>query len=283
MAKSKTLRVIFCLMLLVVVFSLSACSSIRAMTVSNEDGTIDELVYVTLNREEIENAGYTIEDIKNRISTSSLNEAKQLAYNLNLKISYDIANTLDSETIKILNSFINGIDVVGNKWEDDTYVIGIRFKNVDVYRYYYGITNNTTIKTYSEKHFFYNKVYYYGLSMYVDYSDLYDKLNAYYSTYYPNLVNSENNELLYTYITDLRREHSDADFISKIDGKYYHTWIIDKNDLNHELVLYYNVANKANCMLVLVGIGILISGILFFIAYFINRKKNKKLEIQNKT
>ena len=263
-------------MLLVVVFCLSACSSVRAMTVTNDDGSIDELVYVSLNEEEIINAGYTLDEMKNRISVSSMNEAQQLVYNLNLKISIDIATTSDSETISILNSFKNGIEVVGNIWQDDTYVIGIRFKNSDIYRYYYNITNNSSSKTYTEKHFFYNKIYYYGLSMYVNYSDLYEKLNAYYSTNYPNLVESENNELLYTYITDLHREHSDADYITELDGKYYHTWIIDGNDLTQELVIYYNVANRTNCMIVLIGVGILISGILLLIAYFVNKKTKKK-------
>ena len=145
-------------MLLVVVFCLSACSSVRAMTVTNEDGSIDELVYVSLNEEEIINAGYTLDEMKNRISVSSMNEAQQIVYNLNLKISIDIATTSDSETISILNSFKNGIEVVGNTWQDDMYVIGIRFKNSDIYRYYYNITNNSSSKTYTEKHFFYNKI-----------------------------------------------------------------------------------------------------------------------------
>ena len=276
MAKSKYYKIIFCIMLLVVVFCLSACSSVRAMTVTNEDGSIDELVYVSLNEEEIINAGYTLDEMKNRISVSSMNEAQQIVYNLNLKISIDIATTSDSETISILNSFKNGIEVVGNTWQDDMYVIGIRFKNSDIYRYYYNITNNSSSKTYTKKHFFYNKIYYYGLSMYVNYSDLYEKLNAYYSTNYPNLVESENNELLYTYITDLHREHSDADYITELDGKYYHTWIIDGNDLTQELVIYYNVANRTNCMIVLIGVGILISGILLLIAYFVNKKTKKK-------
>ncbi len=276
MTKSKSLRIIICVLLLAVVLCFSACASVRTMTVSNEDGTIDELVYVTLNEEEIEAAGYTVDEMKNRISTSSLNEAQQIVYNFNMRISRDINSTTDSETIFTLNSFINGINVVGDSWEDDTYVIGIRFKNSNVYRYYYGISDESSTKTYTEEHFFYNRIYYYGLSMYVDYSDLYQRLNAYYSTYYPNLVDSENNELLYTYITDLRREHSDANYITELDGKYYHTWVIDQNNIDQELVIYYNIANRANCMLVLLGCGILISGILLLIAWLINRKNNKK-------
>ena len=273
MAKSKTYRLIFCLMLLVVVFCLSACASVRSMTVTNEDGSIDELIYVTLQEEEIVSAGYNVEEMKDRISSSSLNEARQIVNNFNLKVSLDIMNSLDQDTITTLNSFLNGIEVVGDRWEDDTYVIGIRFENLNVYRYYYDITSTSTAKIETETHFFYDRIYYYGLSTFVNYSDLYERLNAYYSTNYTNLIESESKELLYTYTTDLSREHSNADFVTKMDGKYYHTWEIDGENLSEELVLYYNIANRANCILTLVGASVIVSGILLLIAFLI--KKNK--------
>ena len=280
MAKSKIYRLIFCLMLLVVVLCLSACASVRSMTVTNEDGTIDELLYVTLQEEEIVSAGYSVEEIKNRVSSSSLNEARQIVNNFNMKVSLDIMNSLDQDTITTLNSFLSGIEVIGDRWEDDTYVIGIRFKNMDVYRYYYGITSTSTAKTETESHFFYDRIYYYGLSTFVNYSDLYERLNAYYSMNYPNLVESESNELLYTYTTDLSREHSDADFVTKMDGKYYHTWVIDGANLSEELVLYYNIANRANCILTLVGVSVAVSGILLLIAFLI-KKKNQSQKPEN--
>lgn len=272
MAKSKLYRILFCVVLLLVVLCLSACASVRSMTVTNEDGTIDELVYVTLQENEILSAGYSVEEIKSKISSSSLNEARQIVNNFNLKVSLDILNSSDQDTIKTLNSFLNGIDVVGDKWEENTYVIGLRFKNMDVYSYYYGITSESTAKIETQSHFFYDKISYYGTSTFVSYSDLYERLNAYYTSNYPNLVNSENNELLYTYITDLSREHSDADYITKMDGKYYHTWVIDPDNMSEELVLYYNIANKSNCLIVLIGVGVAVSLILLLIAVLINKK-----------
>ena len=82
----------------------------------------------------------------------------------------------------------NGIEIIKSDWKDNTYVIGIRFKNIDVYKYYYGIKENTKVEMQTDEHFFYDKVYYYASTMYVKHHDLYDSINVYYSTKYFSLL-----------------------------------------------------------------------------------------------
>ena len=254
---------------------LSACSEVRAMTMTNEDGTIDELIYVTLNQEEIENSGYNLDEIKQRIETNSMNEANRIVSSFNLRIQIALSTITDEETRQVLQSYYDGIAVVGNVWEENTYVIGIRFEDIDVYRYYYNITENSTGYSDIEEHFLYNTVYYNSTNLYADYHDLYDRLSSYYSSYYPDLVDSENNQLLYTYVTDLHREHSNADYVSRIDGLYYHTWVIDPNNIEENIVIYYNLANQANCLLVCLAVGLGVLSILGIIALIINKKRKK--------
>ena len=265
------------IMLMLIALSFCACAQVRVMTVTNNDDTIDEFVSITINQEEIINAGYSALELKSDIETNSYLTAKEMVDRLNNKIASDLLMVTDEESIQVLNSFVDGMEVVTSNWKDNTYIIGIRFKNINVYKYYYNIKEQTNIEMKEEKHFFYNKMYYYASTMYVKHNDLYSSLNAYYSLKYSGLIDSENNELLYTYVTDLRRQHSDADYITKQNGKYYHTWVVDKNKLDEPIMLYYNVANPENYIIVSLLATLGVTVVLLIVGMIIKvYKKNKK-------
>ena len=261
------------LMLLVIALTFSACAQVRVMTITNDDDTIEEVVTITINPEELDEYGYSYIKLKTNIEENSLSQAQQMANKLNDKINIDLLMVRDKESIDILNSYKDGIDVIKSDWKENTYAIGIKFKNIDVYKYYYQINDNLKTKTYTEKHFFYNKIYYYASTMYVKHHDLYDKVNAYYSAQYPELIESESNELLYTYKTDIRRQHSDADYITKQDGEYYHTWIVDANNIEKPIMLYYNIANPENWIILSMCITLGVSVVLSIIVVISNLLK----------
>ena len=264
------------LMLFVIALTFSACAQVRVMTITNDDGAIDELVSIAIIPEEVLNAGYNLTELKLDIETKSKAQAQTMKDKLNNKIFKDLLLVNDEESIKVLNSFKDGISVVKSDWKDNTYAIGIRFKNIDVYKYYYGISENTNVEMQTEEHFFHNKVYYYASTMYVKHHDLYDSVNDYYSAHYSQLINSETNELLYTYKTDLRRQHSDADYITKQDGEYYHTWVVDPNNLEEPIMLYYNIANPENYIIVSICITLAVTIVLATIGIVLNLTKKKK-------
>ena len=269
------------MLLFIVTLTFSACAQVRVMTITNDDDTIDELVTVTIVPEEVFNAGYNLSELKLDIETNSIAEAQKMADKLNQKIFADLLLVRDEESVNTLNGFKDGISVIKSDWNNNTYAIGIRFKNIDVYKYYYGITESTSVEMQTEEHFFYDKVYYYASTMYVKHHDLYTLVNNYYSTQYPELIESERNELLYTYKTDLRRQHSDADYITKQDGEYYHTWVVDKNNLDEPIMLYYNIANPENYVLVALGVTAAVSIILLAVGFIINKVKKKKANPQS--
>jgi len=271
--KNKIIKksIIFLVLLLFVTLYFSGCAQVRVMTITNQDNSIDELVTISLNAEEIISTEYDLNDLKLDIQNNSQSKAQEMKEKLNQKIFSDLMLTFDVETIATLNSFKNGIEVIKSGWKSNTYAIGIRFKNIDDYKYYYNISDNVKTEMKTEKHFFYNKIYYYASTMYVKHHDLYNLVNNYYSAQYPELIESDNNELLYTYKTDLRRQHSDADFITKQDGEYYHTWVVNKNNLEEPIMLYYNVANPENFVLV----GLVITGVITIILFAIGIIKNK--------
>lgn len=277
----RNLRKILMICLLVVVtISFCACSSVRTMTVTNTDGTIDELVYISLDTQAIIDAGYDnldIESMQTDITTTAMREASNIVDNFKQSIDDLLAFnfTMDFKTRTDLLNIRDGLEVVTSSWQDNTYVIGLRFSDINVYRYYYNITEEAEVQPTNEEHFLYTKVIYSGLNLYVNYSDLYLRLNQEFSAKYPEFIENEN-ELLYTYVTESRREHSDADFITRLDGNYYHTWIVNGNNLAEPITLYYNIANRGNCILLCIGISILVCGVLLIIGLIVDKHKKKK-------
>ncbi|MBO5954685.1 MAG: hypothetical protein J6Q13_01805, partial [Clostridia bacterium] len=255
--KKNKILIIFILFILITI-TFSGCAQVRTMTITNQDGSIEEQVFVSLDSKAIVEAGYEVEDIKDDISSTAVNEAKDMINKLNQKLDYDIFNAT-TETRQILNTFKNGIVVLSNNWENNEYVVSVKFKNIDVYRYYYGITEEPKIEYQTEEYFFYNKVSFSGSTMFMKHKDLYDRLNLKFSIRYMGLINSESNELLYTYKTDLHRQHSNADYITKLDGEYYHTWVVEDIE-NEEILFHYNVANSGNGILIAIGISLVACG-----------------------
>ena len=278
----RNLRKILMICLLVVVtISFCACSSVRTMTVTNADGTIDELVYISLDTQALIDAGYNnldIESMQTDITTTAMREASNIVDNFKQSIDDLLAFnfTMDFKTRTDLLNIRDGLEVVTSSWQDNTYVIGLRFNDINVYRYYYNITEEAEVQPTNEEHFLYTKVIYSGLNMYVNYSDLYLKLNQEFSAKYPEFIDSSSNELLYTYVTDLRREHSDADYVTYMDGKYYHTWLVDSENIAEPITLYYNIANRGNCILLCIGISIVVCGVLLIIGLIVDKHKKKK-------
>ena len=259
---------------MIVALTFSACAQVQVMTINNEDDTIDEIVTVTIVPNEILSAGYNVSELKLDIETKSEVQAENLKDKLNQKIFADLMSVKDEESRLTLNSFKDGIEVIKSEWNNNTYAIGIRFKNIDVYKYYYNISDNTKTEMLREEHFFYDKVYYYASTMYVKHHDLFDNVNAYYSMKYPGLINSNANELLYSYKTNLRRQHSDADYITFEQGAYYHTWVVDPNNIDEPIMLYYNIANPENWIIVGICITLGVAVILTVVGVIISLNKN---------
>lgn len=266
------------LLLIFVPFIFSACSKVRAMTITNQDNTIDEIVAITITPEDVMNAGYNITEVKQDIKDKSKQLAQLMINKLNEKILFDLMLVEDNESKEVLLSYKDGITIIENDWKENSYKIGIKFKNIDIYKYYYNIKENVKTETYKEKHFLYTKVYYYASTMFVKHYELYESVNNYYSIKYAQLIHNENNLLLYTYKTDLRRQHSDANYINKINGEYYHTWVVDKNNIEKPIMLYYNIANPQNwiivSVLITVSVTIIVGGIALLIS--LNNKKKEQ-------
>lgn len=271
-------KVLLIIMLLIMSVGFCACGELNSSIITNENGSIDEIVTINLDAEKIEELGYSeveIENLKANIRLDALSEADKMKQNLNNKISMQLSMfELTNEAKEILNSYYNGITVKESNWSDNAYSIKVQFKNIDVYKYYYDIDDNITVTQYKEEHFLYNKIYWYGNTMYFKHRELYQNLKTKYEISYPNLIDCENAKLTYTYCVTQRRQHSDANSIQYSNGKYYHTWEIDKDNPNQKIMFYYNIANAYNWILISLVISLFVAGILTLIVII---KKDKKI------
>lgn len=251
--------------LLCVAITFSACSSARTMIKFNEDGTVDELVYVSLNKQEIIKSGQNFLELK----TYSETLARQVA-------TKQILNYMQTN-----NSSAGAITLIDVVWyEEESFQVGLKFASSAVYCNFYGINQQNTVSWQKEKHFLYSKMYQTGSTIYVANSGLYSSIKATVLQNYPAFVDAEN-ELLYTYETSSSREHSNATYVNKINGKYYHTWVIAEENLAMPITIYYNLANRANIFLLCISLSLLVCSVLSIIV-FIKQKSTKKARLANK-
>ena len=252
------------LILLFVAIVFCACSSTRVMTIFSEDGSVEELVYIGLDFKQIEAMGENNSNVKEYAQLLATITATKLATDYNLQNSSNFPNI--EQPIKV-------IDVVW--YSDDSFMVGLKFASTAVYKDYYSIASSNNAVMQTEKHFLYTKYYQTGSTIYVAESKLYNEIKNAVLISYPNFIEADN-ELLYTYQTSSRREHSDANYITHTNGKYYHTWVIDNNNLAQPITIYYILANRANIILLCLGISLAVCAILGTIVLIKNKKENKK-------
>lgn len=278
MVKTKLKHFILIFMLMVLAFCFCGCSSVTACVITNEDNTIDEFVSITLDTNAILESGRTILEVKNYIYDLSYSKAENMCDDLNSKINTHLFLGVTEETAKILNSYKNGMQVITSTWQDNNLTIGVRYSSPEIYKYYYNIEENTNPQYQIEEHYLYNKVYYYGYSIYVKHFSLYNSVKNDINYNMPELASVGNCELLYTYVTESGREHSDANYVNKVDSKYYHTWVVDENKIDKPIMIYYNIANTGNWIILGVIISLAVCLILLIIGLVISKINRKKLK-----
>jgi len=266
-------RLMMILLLFVVTITFCACAEVRMMTIDNSDGTIDEIVTITLNDEEISQAGVDKNELTDNIEDMARKTSVQLNDILNAKIEKELVDrglVYDSK----LNSYLNGISALEGVWEESTFTCGIRFKNYNVYKFFYGIDDSVKSEPIKEEHFFYTKIIYKSITKYAVYGEFYKDISTEFKNKYPELKDSLNKKLFYTYRTELRREHSNADEVVKQGDYYFHTWKVDDNNLNEKIERYYLVAEPGNCLLAIIGVSLTVSVVVLVINLI--KKTNKK-------
>lgn len=266
---------IFCMLLIIVAFC--GCGQVKAVIRENLDGTIDEYVYVYLDEEQMKIDGMSESEIlilKQDIKTKSSQICDNYIAMFNAKIE-TAKESATPETIETLNEFKSGLKKVQTDWVGSSILVGLTYENIDVYKFFYNITSSSSNEPNVEEHFFYNKYIYESKTLFYKHSGLYDEMVVHFSTY-ANL-NLEGGDLIYTYVSSSKREHSNADEIKEIDGLYYHSWNVE--DKNQDVVFYYNVANPEAWIITALLITGVVAVVLLTVAICVETKKIKRDKI----
>lgn len=273
-----------CMLILICMLFVS-CASVNFTTYYNDDGTINEYIHLTLSEEELSAHGYSPDLTRTKIQTSSNSVALKLIndYEQKLLQSYE-KNEISLEQY---SHFSGAVLKVEQEWQNNTYIIGLQFKDTQTYRKYYQLLNNLPDTTNSTKPIkkekkFYTKTYYYGTVGYNDYN-LFNEVYREYSLMFSNMPN-EKATLYYSYVMDGKRYHSNADSVSiDSNGKYIHTWEVQPDDLEKQIYFYTIKANRGAWLITCLAIGLGICLILCLIGILKSRqckKKNLEPEIE---
>lgn len=260
------------MMLCFVALGFFGCAKINAGTISNDDGSIDEIVTITLDQQQFVDAGYNYLLVKTDIADMAIKIVTQIRCNFDYKADSSIKTRINTGKLTITPN--TGV------WEGDTFRIGLHFLDVQAYRFYYNIDEDAAAEPTVESHFFYDKIIVKGSTIYASYHTLYDELSAYYTKKYPILAEQEN-EFYFTYVLNYRRQKSDADSVEKVDGKYYHTWKLNAGETDKVITIYYYLANRGNCILVCLIASLAVCAILISVGIVISKNKKKKQQNTN--
>lgn len=282
--------VLLCILLLICV-CFTGCASVDFITYCNDDGTINEYVYISLDAEELNSYGYNITDVQAEIENYSENIVSSLIsdYNYKLLQTYK-SGEISFEEYDYFNNKLNDIKVseIKSSWSDNSYIIGLQFKNSKIYKKYYQLLNNITNDEPSAEPLeiektFYTKTYYYGTVGYSDYS-LFNQVYNHYALMFSDIPN-ENTTLTYSYAINSRRYHSNADSILiDSNGNYIHTWNVNPNELDNQIYFYTLKANKSVWILLCIAIGLTICVILCIIGVIkLSIERKNKIEIEEST
>ncbi len=271
------------LILLATVFLFTGCASVK-YTVVDSGSYLQQNIQINLDSDALSSKGLQLEDVKNEI-TSVVNRLYENSHNYfinNLQMLIVNESLTPTQANEIMKSIC-----VTKKWIDETtFIYEITF---------IGINSSDLQLSYTEVFYLYN----YGTTIPPEEDDeenpniltfnfLTTKVQSTQTTAFANNNNileyftnkfgeygftEDNVKYVYSYGTNYRRLHSDADEINYVNGIYMHTWqLADKNE---EITLYRLIPNTTNWYIIALCVGV---GTVFTLTFvsIIKKKKTTK-------
>lgn len=266
-----------CLILtfLMLTCTLSSCGS--SLSTTNNIHTspyIEEYVVVTLDRDNAEALGFNVANAKLDIYQQIISIARRLQTNFNSKLLNHLNSGVNGDTKEYLLNMENGVSILTSNWIDNKLKVGLSFKNMDSYNYFYNINNSlNSSRTLENKLFYYKVTEQLETNYYLNHKFL-DNVKENIALINYTLITDTTSEIYYTYVTDKSRIHTDANLVETGYGYNYHTWQITEN--NQSISLFYNVANSGVWIMTCVGISLILTFILTIVAIIINHNKQSR-------
>ena len=275
------------LILLATVFLFTGCASVK-YTVVDSGSYLQQNIQINLDSDALSSKSLQLEDVKNEI-TSVVNRLYENSHNYfinNLQMLIVNESLTPTQANEIMKSIC-----VTKKWIDETtFIYEITF---------IGINSSDLQLSYTEVFYLYN----YGTTIPPEEDDeenpniltfnfLTTKVQSTQTTAFANNNNileyftnkfgeygftEDNVKYVYSYGTNYRRLHSDADEINYVNGIYMHTWqLADKNE---EITLYRLIPNTTNWYIIALCVGVGTVFTLTFVSIIKKKKATKANQI----
>ena len=268
--KKKFPKLIIVFVLALVSLLFSACADVNYTTGKNIEGDIVEQVIATLDTNSLNMTSSQIYNRKTQITNTANSTLENLKRSYLNKINQEILKAESDQNNELKRKYEDLLDDVyfsEPSWQGDIFVVSAKFKSESSYLIFYNLTekNFSTIQT--KPGWLYDKIYYKGnLGYYTNYG-LYSSLVNQISPLFPGF-NTDDTRLAYSYLTQSRRYHSNADQITHTKDGYLHSWDIEES-LDKEIYFYLKIANRQNWYILALTIGLISTAILSVLALII--------------
>lgn len=270
------LMIVYLLMAISIFFA--GCSDINYTSGKDIDGNIVEQVSATIDESLFAGTDLLIRKTQiNNIATDTINNKLNDFYN---KINFLIAEAHvleETETEQKYRQILKEVTISEPIWDGNTFFVNASFQSESAYLIFYGLTERNFKEKSTTKHWLYNTIHYKGNLGYYQNYGLYNTLKTNIQTVFPEFT-SEDTTLTYSYLTQSKRYHSNADKKQHTQDGYLHTWEV--TDINQEIEFRLNIANRQNWYILAILIGLsctLILSIIALIIVIVKRHKNKRL------
>ena len=261
---------------------LTGCNSINYEMRVNSNGTITESLYLPLSEsyfmgKGVSNAQFAV--IKASVIKTIQDEVEELKTSWETRVAEN-TNIKPEEK----NLYKNAVDC--QLYENsETLKLEFTFLSNGIRKAFFEIPE-TDVKTWTQRSFLTTNSY---TSKQTDFAKTRSgqSLVAYFKSEFNLIVasvapgvslNEVEPRLVYTYVTPLRRLHSDADYnyveVGEKGKEYYHCWEIDEDDLSRTITLYTTTANKEVWYVIILGATLITTAVMFTV-YFYKKKKKK--------
>lgn len=278
------------IILVLVVLFFCGCSKVSYSVIQYPNGKISQTFQVSVDKEMLINQGLDETDVAN-LETKIKSVLKDVVDKLILEFRAEAQEIYKDDIVtysKVITKVENGL-TKGVAVKDNFVVAEFLFEDYITYKYFYNINDETSSNTEKKQTFLYNVNLTNSLTPFATYENSAIFLDA--VTEIENYV-LENNiqnvageifsreDLVFNYcyvVPAGAKMHSDADYVSTINGLEYHVWKMDSSNLAREISLY-TLSPRTYIWYGLALILTLILMIILFFVCFIKCKKDKKVE-----
>lgn len=212
-----------------------------------------------------------------KIAVKEVINAKYSAYKTKINSMLDTALMInDMESVASYNKLLDDVTVYEPVWQDNVMTINSLFNSETSFLLFYSATYNNVNKKDVDSKWLYYEVTYTGSLTYYQNFGLYNTLKSSIENIFTEITLPYTTNT-YSYLTQTRRYHSNAQSKTHTDDGYLHVWNVSDDD--QTIIFTLRIAYRSHWYILALIIGLVFACILsisVFVVVLIKRISHKK-------